>query len=158
MIFKQWEQIIGLEQPPKNETRRGVKDNEGCTYAPDGSISEVGYIPLGGGNWRRKWYIGQRLPLMTGRGKPAVWRCRMDRGSVWQYSIAPGKGCGVWARCYITVTSLAREPIQDITETGAIREGVKDVARYQVLFESINGAGSWAANGDVWVMGFEYEE
>jgi hypothetical protein len=85
-----------------------------------------------------------------------------------------------WAsRITLEVTGVRVERLQDISEADAIAEGVNPfpgvrqdddaaafnrigpvdmdsfpVARYAVLWESINGAGSWDANPWVWVVEF----
>ena len=68
-----------------------------------------------------------------------------------------------WAsRLSLTVTSVRVERVQEISEADARAEGVTDdglggTARemYARLWESINGAGSWAKGPWVWVIGFE---
>lgn len=69
-----------------------------------------------------------------------------------------------WAsRLSLRIKAVRVERLQEITELDAIAEGVTDwmigptSARqdYRKLWESINGAGSWAANPFVWVIEFE---
>lgn len=67
-----------------------------------------------------------------------------------------------WAsRLSLPVTSVRVERLQDISEADARAEGVTDdglggTARkmYSRLWETINGAGSWALNPWVWVLTF----
>jgi len=70
-----------------------------------------------------------------------------------------------WAsRITLEITSVRVEQLRDISAAEAEKEGcgcgVNDatggpVARYCVLWESINGAGSWKANPWVWVISFK---
>lgn len=70
-----------------------------------------------------------------------------------------------WAsRITLEIVSVRVERLQDISAADAEKEGcgcgVNDatggpVARYCVLWESINGAGSWKANPWVWVISFK---
>jgi hypothetical protein len=77
-----------------------------------------------------------------------------------------------WAsRITLEIVSVRVERLQDISEADAIAEGVTDtgaiilgrmaedvtgpIAEYAVLWESINGPGSWDANPWVWVVEFK---
>ena len=78
-----------------------------------------------------------------------------------------------WAsRITLEVTGVRVERLQDINEADAIAEGLlrdgdgwrgapdlpwfaSPVAAYRSLWESINGAGNWAANPWVWVVEFK---
>lgn len=76
-----------------------------------------------------------------------------------------------WAcRIKLEITKIRVERLQDISEEDAIKEGVtiendpayiaafgKDTAKltYQILWESINGHGSWEKNPFVWVIEFK---
>ncbi|WP_338615495.1 hypothetical protein [Pigmentiphaga sp. CHJ604] len=74
-------------------------------------------------------------------------------------------------RIVLEITGLRVEKLQDISQDDAVAEGCDDIrdmqprpgrimyeggprAAYQVLWESINGSGSWAANPWVWVVEF----
>ena len=73
-----------------------------------------------------------------------------------------------WAsRVTLEVTSVWVERLQDISDTDCVREGVTPaectdcdgwVNAYSVLWESINGPGSWEANPWVWVVTFKRVE
>lgn len=89
-----------------------------------------------------------------------------------------------WAsRITLEITSIRVERLQDISEADAIAEGVRPeshvipdddtsaffrigavrnnsypIARYAALWESLNGAGSWAANPWVWAVEFKRVE
>jgi hypothetical protein len=63
------------------------------------------------------------------------------------------------SRIILEITGVRVERLQDISEAGAIAEGVSDilnpVGAYRELWESINGPASWAANPWVWVVEFK---
>lgn len=77
-----------------------------------------------------------------------------------------------WAsRITLEITGVRVERLQDISESDAVAEGVTDyhnitdprtgeidrdaVDAYEILWKSINGADSWAANPWVWVLEFK---
>jgi len=71
------------------------------------------------------------------------------------------------ARTWLEVTGVRAERLQEITEKGADAEGVSTdaiiecegaVGAYSVLWEKINGKGSWEANPWVWVYRFKLLE
>lgn len=92
-----------------------------------------------------------------------------DRGGLlWRPSIHMPR----WAsRISLEVTSVRVETLQDIDLADALAEGISDtgalildsagneqggpIAEYAVLWEQINGTGSWDANPWVWVLGFK---
>lgn len=99
MIFKQWEQVVGLKEPPKGQTRRPVKERE---YGLD----ERGF-PIGLGNavhsvffpnGRLKWQVGRTYAIQ-----------RPDGRTVGRFLL----------------TKIRREPLQDISEEDAKAEGVQ---------------------------------
>lgn len=77
------------------------------------------------------------------------------------------------AACRITleITSVRVERLQDINEADALAEGVDEwacgamsrdgqrdyppVEKYRLLWEQINGPGSWDANPFIWVIDFK---
>lgn len=76
------------------------------------------------------------------------------------------------SRLSLEITSVHTERLQEITEEGAIREGVKAVhslfqrpgsnllyafawTAYRALWQEINGPDSWAENPLVYVIGFK---
>ena len=91
-----------------------------------------------------------------------------DRGGLlWRPSIHMPR----WAsRITLEVTGVRVETLQDIDLADALAEGISDtgalildsagneqggpIAEYAVLWEQINGPGSWAANPWVWVTEF----
>lgn len=80
----------------------------------------------------------------------------------WRPSIFMNKAA---TRIFLRVTNVRLESLHDITEEDAIAEGCTQyetetdwlTAKYgfQVLWESINGDGSWKENPYVWVIEFE---
>ena len=71
------------------------------------------------------------------------------------------------SRLTLELIDVRVERLQDISEEDAIAEGVEigrldqvifggppGIANYQLLWESINGHGSWDANPWVWVLSF----
>jgi len=80
----------------------------------------------------------------------------------------PGIHMFRWAsRITLEIVSVRVERLQDISEADARAEGVEPIAThdrpgaiatcygaYRLLWESINGAGSWAANPWVWCVEF----
>lgn len=61
------------------------------------------------------------------------------------------------ADCYIRVTDVYEEPLADITEKSARREGDYDgVADFREGYERVYGDGSWNPEKVVWVVEFEY--
>ena len=91
-----------------------------------------------------------------------------DRGGLlWRPSIHMPR----WAsRITLEVTGVRVETLQDIDLADALAEGISDtgalildsagneqggpIAEYAVLWEQINGTGSWAANPWVWCISF----
>ncbi|CDN87367.1 hypothetical protein BN948_01789 [Hydrogenophaga intermedia] len=81
----------------------------------------------------------------------------------------PGMFMPRWAsRILLEVTDVRVERLQDISEADAVAEGVEPVAThnrpgaiathcgaYELLWEQINGPGSWDANPWVWVVSFK---
>lgn len=69
-----------------------------------------------------------------------------------------------WAcRIVLEIVSIRIEQLQSISHEDACAEGIESqrggaaacIQRYQDLWESINGAGSWDANPWVWVVEFK---
>lgn len=91
-----------------------------------------------------------------------------DRGGLlWRPSIHMPRHA---SRITLEVTGVRVETLQDIDLADALAEGISDtgaiildsagneqggpIAEYAVLWEQINGPGSWAANPWVWVISF----
>jgi hypothetical protein len=88
---------------------------------------------------------------------------RKEYGLKWKPSIHMPRAA---SRILLEIVSVRVERLQDISEADAIAEGCtrpvcgpdwKLTKRwaYRTLWESINGAGSWAANPWVWVVEFK---
>lgn len=133
------------------ETWRPQPDSqcERITYAADGAVAYENDIPE---SWRR--------PVAAVRGN------------------VPGIHMPRWAsRITLEVTGVRVERLCDISEADAVAEGAEPIGitfqddaagtpkvvpslggpyrdGYRVLWESINGAGSWTANPWVWVVSF----
>jgi len=69
-----------------------------------------------------------------------------------------------YSRINLLITDIRIERLQDITDDGALAEGVDRTntsikgyarARFEKLWKSINGADSWDKNPYVWVIEFE---
>jgi hypothetical protein len=69
-----------------------------------------------------------------------------------------------WAsRIMLKITGVRVERLKEISSSDALAEGVQQIgeyldmpiAAYRVLWEQINGKGSWSDNPWVWVIEFE---
>jgi hypothetical protein len=83
-------------------------------------------------------------------------------GDKWKPSIFMAR----WAsRILLEITAVRVERLQDISDADSLAEGIYPTstglypgsprAAYSMLWESINGAGSWYANPWVWVIEFK---
>lgn len=132
MIFKQHDLVISGR---KTQTRRLWKDS--WEHYTQDERSMVAIFS----NGRVLYAIGRLLPIIPKRTQPAI---RIDGGI---------------AR--VCVVALRREPLQSITETDAIAEGVNSVAEYRELWTSINGktkGARWDDNCYVAVIDFKMVE
>lgn len=91
-----------------------------------------------------------------------------DEGWTWKPSIfMPKEAC----RLFLKVTNVRAEPLQDITDTDIVDEGISATVSstdptlyltykeaFQQLWQSINGKESWDLNPWVWVYNFEKTE
>ena len=93
------------------------------------------------------------------------WGYRADKdwdGAMWSPSIHMPR---LASRITLEITDVRVERLQDVSPEDAIAEGITlgdckrnncgSVSCYRMLWESINGAGSWAANPWVWVVEFK---
>lgn len=104
--------------------------------------------------------------------KPTIGVVHPETGNEWAWRKKLARFMPRWAsRITLELTDVRVERLQDISEADAIAEGVDptmpflwradewqnktpNVARYAGLWETINGAGSWAKNEWVWVETF----
>jgi hypothetical protein len=87
--------------------------------------------------------------------------CRKEYGLKWKPSIHMPR---IASRITLEITNIRVERLNDCSDEDALAEGVDRTntsipgyakKRYETLWESINGAGSWAANPWVWVVEFK---
>ncbi len=140
----------------KSETRRPVKQTEWAemssynnfgVFVDSPVIRAVHFYSNNGVKWR----VGNTYAVQPGRGQKAVARFKL--------------------------TSIKREPVNAITEAGAVSEGftgydvishgpsgetwcnpVTPVEEFAMTWDEIHGAGSFASGVEVWVLGFELAE
>ena len=131
-----------------------------------GKLTRRPYGQPGDRLWVREshWWFKDEPDHETGYYPPVLtvedveFRADGDDGrKVWRPSIHMPR----WAsRITLEITGVRVERLQDISEADAQAEGVyTDPAcpaydGYRVLWEQINGAGSWEANPWVWVVEF----
>ncbi len=92
-------------------------------------------------DWYGEWF-----------GQPAACRPRYPSGvKKWTPSIFMRRE---HSRIDLDVVSVRLVRVQNMTEADARDEGVESLAEYKMLWDKINGAGSWAANPWVWDIEF----
>jgi len=101
------------------------------------------------------------------RDRDGIWRFNAKNAPTrWRPSIFMPRSA---ARIFLKVTRVRVEILQDISGEDAMKEGVKiesmwplcigdSYRAFSILWESINGKGSWDANPWVWVYEFERVE
>lgn len=169
----------------KTQTRRIVKSTTECAgpinpayierWKDDKGWAQVcPFGKVGDRLWvRETWGLWDTLPSDGPNGARVFYRAtdgeRRDlRSQLWRPSIHMPR----WAsRITLEIVDVRVERLQDISEADALAEGVdlsgpvgnvraaleSGSARYHYanLWESINGAGAWANNPWVWVLGFK---
>jgi len=126
---------MGLELPPKGQTRRPVKEGEWFVDQlvhdePDRVVQVIGY-----GKWRVKYEVGRTYAVQPGRGKKAVGR--------------------------IEITKIRRERLQKIEPHEFKLEGMPTAAPAEVLWFIGLWDGMhrkpyrWEDNPEVWVLDFK---
>lgn len=146
-----------------------------CDRRPNGTTKtgrqKWRYVPMRAAGI---WYAADH------RTKPNIGVVSPDTGNEWGWRLKIGRFLPAWAsRITLEVTGVRVERLQDIGEADAKAEGaepyetapfshaelalldapLKDQGApysngYSLLWESINGAGAWAANPWVWVISF----
>lgn len=120
------------------------------------------YGAPGGNLWvRENWFVGRGYDEVKPRDLPHIPFIR--RGYMSEWITKPfwaGKGrpsihMPRWlSRFNLTVNNITVERLHDITEDGAIREGVQSVDGFKRTWIKLNGQDSWDANPWVWVITF----
>lgn len=140
-----------------------------CERVPNGTTPtgrpKWHYVPLFAAP---RFYVADHLE------KPTIKCGSPDNGNEWGWRFKIGRFLPRWAiRIKREVTNIRIERLQDISAQDALSEGIEDVwshrhprpfsaselddmkHSYRVLWETINGAGSWDANPYVWVISFK---
>lgn len=155
MIFKP-DLLAAIRRGEKDTTRRIQKLLE--TFSPyDGRDRVVSWAQAG--KIVTKWEVGRTYAIVPGRGKPAAW-WNPATGELLEYDWQPehraelaAKG---WQREAIKVTELWSARLHTMTDEDAVHEGTKNLAEFQVLWNTINGSDAWNLNPLVWIIKFEY--
>lgn len=141
-----------------------------CERVPNG-ITKTG---------RKKWhYVPMReAPVHYAadrKTKPAINVVSPDTGNEWGWRLKIGRFLPGWAsRIDLEVTGVRVERLNDISEADAVAEGIQQceggamdylandyaqgyspASSFRSLWQSINGADSWAANPWVWCVEFK---
>jgi len=164
MIFKQADQIVGLKQPPKTQSRR-----VGFPYELLRQLRKFGWSYLGN-KWVAAWAWKDILSRYPISGKDIVEANRILAEHVVTLPVQPGRGKKSEGR--IRVKTIRRERLGDIGLEDVFAEGVAyqippseewlmvpniGVARqlYAELWERCGGNWEQDQNDDVWVLEFE---
>jgi len=141
MIFKQWRQVVGLQEPPKGQTRRPVNTTEWFVDRDDEPERVVEVTSYG--KWRVKWQVGRTYAVQ-----------RPDRKTVGRFLL----------------TKIRRERLGDISNFDMLKEGIKPWPQhinptqpynyerwreqFRQLWDSIYGEGAFnrMKDDDVWVL------
>lgn len=164
---------VGLYHPTKIDKRTGeIYPGKGIFGASDGDQDfPCRYGQPGDLLWVKETHTiaaGDVLYRATDEDDPLI-----TEKTKWKPSIfMPRK----YSRLTLEITRIRVERVQEISEADAIAEGIEistlaklnglalrkqgrnvsdAVVQYGVLWESINGPGSWAANPWVWVIEFK---
>lgn len=155
----------------KTQTRRIVKLTDSGRVKAVGShmnwhlddpncLKACPYGQIGDRLWVKETFLNNALS-----GYPPVYFYRADSSDkpsdrAWKPSIfMPRKA----SRITLEITGVRVEQLQEISHRDALAEGVQydvskedgdPVTRFRMLWESINGAGSWSLNPYVWVIEF----
>jgi hypothetical protein len=136
--------------------RLWVRENARCDYrgeTPPEKRGTIGVSYQAGG--------GRMQPYTLDRRDDYPWFPRLSHNIDGSMRWAPGIHMPRWAsRILLEVTGVRVERLQAISTRDCWAEGipaspdVNPIHEYEELWESINGAGSWAANPWVWVVEF----
>ncbi|WP_165856768.1 hypothetical protein [Marinobacter sp. JSM 1782161] len=152
-----------------------VIDQHGCehpglevygAYTEDGEFAvKCPYGKPGDRLWVREAFRSRRVDNLPGdvayrADHPGAKTVPNSYGHSWKPSIHMPR----WAsRITLEITDVRVERLQDITESDCDAEGLAPfememIPHFKLLWESINGAGSWDANPWVWVIEFRRVE
>ncbi len=134
MIFQHtWKKVL---DGSKTQTRRLVKPHQMIRW-PNG-VKSVQYLDDQHNLWITKWQVGRTYAVQPGSGQYAIWYRRLDSDKVqiWNYHhqgfpsilsehAESSDGKDRWQELRIRITSIQQEPLQDISENDACREGYK---------------------------------
>jgi hypothetical protein len=163
--------VRALLDGSKTQTRRILKPNPNATETrtPAGMVPLCPYGKVGDRLWvREAWRTVAEADALPPRDLAPAHRLWFEANSDNQPGfgrLRPGMFMPRWAsRITLEITGVRVERLQDISEADALAEGcaAKHTAdaeynarkAYAVLWESINGGGSWDANPWVWVVEF----
>lgn len=153
-----------IHRSKKWATRRLVgNDGDNCRYGGPGDLLWV----------RESWQL-VRLPFADQEPAENIWKgpapkkdpggdwcvvyladCLRSDLPKWRPSIHMPK----WAcRFFLKLHEVRKERLHDIDDAGAQEEGMRDAEAYRVLWEEINGDGSWRDNPEVWVLRYTKTE
>jgi hypothetical protein len=173
--------VLAILDGTKTETRRIVKadvspDVEFVEYylgkwQAKRKSQEIQGLTLFCGEWRDKYgqpgdqlWVKETFRIFGGdeyayqkRQQDVIYRASADpidhACSTWKPSIFMWR----WAsRINLKVKSTRVERLHDITEAGAKAEGVASLGAYMILWEQINGRGSW--DKDPWVTVIQFSK
>lgn len=159
----------------KTQTRRVVRLP--ATFRPDPAhrgddrakilATVKWYAEPGDRLWVREtgWERPYRTPRMRREGADTWDRYYYDADGLtkdeheqfkkWEFKRRPSIYMPRWAsRITLEVVNVRVERLQEISREDEIAEGVADGQFYDLLWESINGPGSWDKNPWVWVIEF----
>lgn len=123
-------------------------------WVPDRPATAIHEMPFGNG-----YYHGHVIYRADGE-HDFVDIDTGEEASQWKPSIHMPR---IASRIQLEITNIRVERLNDCSDADAIEEGIDRTntsipgyakARYEQLWESINGAGSWEANPWVWVIEF----
>lgn len=128
---------------------------------------EIGDVLWCRETWLRSNYVerDEEDNIISSTPSEYYYKASWEGGSrKWKPSIfMPKEAC----RIRLEITDVRVERLQDISENDAIAEGIKTVdwmhlptsdpcvCGYSVLWEKINGKGSWRDNPFIWVINFK---
>lgn len=154
----------------KTQTRRIVKHkpDKDCPYAENNVMAACPYGKPGDRLWVKETWKPDPSWGLTERTKPT----EIEEGTHILYRATIGEHPKAhwqkWRSCLfmrrwmsritLEIEAVRVERLQEITDEDAIAEGMPiddAVHDYSVLWNSINGQGSWDANPFVWVVQFK---